>query len=262
LNQQDIIWLFGTARVGSTWLADMLQSAGLKVWREPLVGKLFGDQINDNESSRQRFNRPTFILSGPWRKPVSKFILENARQRFPKAERLLIKEPNGSHGAPLLSQAMPQSTLIALVRDPRDVVASTIGARTKGGWRQRSLGAKDAKLDRLVKGRSGTYARDIGAVLQAYDNHEGPNALLRYEDLRSDTLGEMKRLCEMLGIEADLPAVVEKHSWSNIPDEKKGADKFYRKATPGGWQEDLTLEQARTVEEITSDLLERLYGSS
>ncbi len=34
---------------------------------------------------------------------------------------------------------------------------------------------------------------------------------------------------------------------------------FYSKATPGGWREDLTPEQARIVERITASLFEELY---
>ena len=43
--------------------------------------------------------------------------------------------------------------------------------------------------------------------------------------------------------------MVEKHSWENIPEEEKGEGKFYRKATPGGWREDLTPGQVEMVEE-------------
>jgi hypothetical protein len=53
--------------------------------------------------------------------------------------------------------------------------------------------------------------------------------------------------------------VVGKHSWENIPKEDKGEGKFYRKATPGGWREDLTPEQVRTVEEKTAPLLMEFY---
>jgi hypothetical protein len=65
-----------------------------------------------------------------------------------------------------------------------------------------------------------------------------------------------------LGIPVDkgeLARVVEKHSWENIPEDKKGEGKFYRKATPEGWREDLTPQQAQTVERITAPLLEELY---
>jgi hypothetical protein len=57
-----------------------------------------------------------------------------------------------------------------------------------------------------------------------------------------------------------LARAVEKHSWEYIPEEEKGEGKFYRKATPGGWREDLTPEQAKIVEEITAPLLKELYA--
>jgi hypothetical protein len=86
--------------------------------------------------------------------------------------------------------------------------------------------------------------------------------LVKYEDLRDDALGTMKRSYSQLGIavdEGELSRAVEKHSWENIPDEKKGEGKFYRKATPGGWREDLTPEQVEIVEQIVAPLLKEFY---
>jgi hypothetical protein len=60
--------------------------------------------------------------------------------------------------------------------------------------------------------------------------------------------------------EGELVRAVEKHSWENIPAKKKGGGKFYRKATPGGWQEDLTPRQIEQVERITAPLLEEYYS--
>ena len=57
----------------------------------------------------------------------------------------------------------------------------------------------------------------------------------------------------------ELASAVEKHSWENIPEEEKGQGKFYRKATPQGWREDLTPHQVRTVERITAPLLQEFY---
>jgi hypothetical protein len=72
----------------------------------------------------------------------------------------------------------------------------------------------------------------------------------------------MKRMYSELSIEVnegELAQVVEKHSWENIPEDKKGEGKFYRKASPGGWKDDLTPEQAQIVERVTAPLLEQLY---
>ena len=54
--------------------------------------------------------------------------------------------------------------------------------------------------------------------------------------------------------------MVERHRFEAIPDEKRGPGKFYRKATPGGWQEDLTPRQIKQVERITAPLLEEYYS--
>jgi hypothetical protein len=44
-----------------------------------------------------------------------------------------------------------------------------------------------------------------------------------------------------------------------VPEEEKGEGKFHRKATPGGWKEDLTPEQIETVERITAPVLREYY---
>ena len=106
------------------------------------------------------------------------------------------------------------------------------------------------------------YLRDVGNSKEAYEAHQGPKVLVRYEELRADTLATMKRIYSELGIDVDeeeLGRAVEKHSWENVPEEKKGEGKFHRKATPGGWREDLTPEQVRIVEEITAPLLKEFY---
>jgi hypothetical protein len=87
--------------------------------------------------------------------------------------------------------------------------------------------------------------------------------MVRYEDLRADTLGTIRRVYSTLGIPTDedeLARVVKKHAWENISEEKKGRGKFHRKAKPGGWMEDLTPHQARSVEKITAPLLREFYG--
>ena len=102
----------------------------------------------------------------------------------------------------------------------------------------------------------------MGKAKEAYDAHRGYKALVKYEDLRADALGTMKRMYSELGLgvdEGELGRVVQKHSWENIPEDKKGEGKFYRKATPGGWKDDLTQEQARIVEKVTAPLLEEFY---
>jgi hypothetical protein len=72
----------------------------------------------------------------------------------------------------------------------------------------------------------------------------------------------MKRVYAGLEIpvhDEELSRAVKEHSWEMIPEEKKGEGKFYRKARPGGWNEDLTPGQAKIVERITAPLLDEFY---
>ena len=111
--------------------------------------------------------------------------------------------------------------------------------------------------------RATALLQQAGNAKKAYDAHGGRKVLIKYEDLRADTLGTMKRLYSTLGVpvdEGELARVVDKHSWENIPEENRGEGKFYRKATPGEWKGDLTEEQARIVEDITAPLLHAFYA--
>src|SRR5215203_2772447 len=48
VEPENIVWIFGSPRTGSTWLSrTMGELEGHTVWREPLVGALFGNLYYD-----------------------------------------------------------------------------------------------------------------------------------------------------------------------------------------------------------------------
>ena len=271
---RNMIWIFGTGRTGSTWLAAMMEEPeGHEVWFEPRVGTFFDPQ------RFERFGGKHFILASQykdvWLGSIRNFILDGANARFPELAGenggyLAVKEPGGSVGASLIMEALPESGMVLLTRDPRDVVASWLDATRKGGWQTERRGEEGRRAESLaetnpnafVRRHADAYLQHVGSAKRAYDAHEGRKVVVRYEDLRADTLGTMKRMYSELGVpmdEARLAKAVEKHSWENIPEEEKGQGKFYRKATPEGWREDLTRHQVKTVEQITAPLLEEFY---
>jgi hypothetical protein len=276
VKPENIIWIFGSGRSGSTWLRSMMGDLDRhQLWEEPMVGRLFGSFYN--RALEADLNRQDFIMANAtrkgWTRAIRNFVLECANYAHPRLsadEYLVIKEPNGSVGAPLLMEALPESRMIFLIRDPRDIVASMLdGARQGGwmyerrendGWQRRALAGK--RPNAFVRKRSRKYLQHASSAKRAYDAHRGPKVLVRYEELRSDTLGTMKRIYSALGIpvkEEELARVVHKHSWENIPEEEKGEGKFRRKAAPGSWREDLTTKQARIVERVTAPLLKEFY---
>jgi hypothetical protein len=247
---------------------------GYSVWFEPRVGELFGD-FYYGARTRQRAGE-NFVLADSqrdtWIRSIRGLVLDGASSRFPETVGegyLVIKEPQGSTGAPLLMEALPESRQIFLVRDPRDVVASTLDAHREGGWAhgRSEEGAEDDRLanerpDEFVRMRTEMHYRRLERAWQAYEEHEGAKSLVRYEDLVSDTLDTVKRVYSDLGMVADentLSAAVQKHSWESLPEGRKGGGKFYRRGGSGGWKEDLTREQIAIVEEITAPLIREFY---
>jgi hypothetical protein len=275
VREENIVWIFGTGRSGSTWLGSMMADIdACAMWNEPLVGKLFGNfyysQVEDKAGKAGRH----FILGEPyreiWLKAIRDLVLGEATAGFPEVAGkgyLVIKEPNGSRGAPLIMEALPESRMIFLIRDPRDVVASSMDARREGGWLHERRDDRGRKAEKnpnaYVRMRANTYVQQIQKTRQAYEPHRRRKVLVRYEELRKDTLGTMRRIYSALKLPVDdeeLVRAVEKHAWENIPEEDKGPGKIRRKATTGRWHEDLTSAQVRIVENLTHEIIEEFYG--
>ncbi len=197
-----VVWSFGSGRTGSSWLNAMLRELeGHVNWGEPLVGKLFSDLYYGQTGSLNRDNKH-FIMGDPvkevWLKSIRSFVLDGINARFPELKDegyLMVTDPNGSVGAPLIMEAMPESRMILLVRDPRDAVASSLASHQKNGRLYKKVGEEarstwgaDEDPDTFVEGRANFYAANVGSAKEAYATHPGPKTILRYEDLRSDTL--------------------------------------------------------------------------
>ena len=277
INPENVVWIFCTARSGSTWMRSMLDDlVDGEVWEEPKVGRLFGEFYA--RAKPTQLGRTNYVLGEPtreaWTAALRDFVLRTAWASHPSVtpERyLIVKEPGGAIGAPLLMAALPESRMVLLVRDPRDFAASVLDATMKGGWMQEGMDEwarrdldSDKDVQRYLRALSRQYVRQMGNGKKAFDTHDGRKIMVRYDDLRTRTLGTMRDLCAALELpvtEERLAQVVNKHSFENIPQRERGEGKFYRKATSGGWKDDLTPEQAKIVEDITAPLINELVWS-
>jgi hypothetical protein len=274
VNPENVVWIFCTARSGSTWMRSMLDDlVDGEVWEEPKVGRLFGEFYS--RAKPTQLGRTNYVLGEPtreaWTGALRDFVLRTAWASHPSVtpERyLIVKEPGGAVGAPLLMAALPESRMVLLVRDPRDFAASVLDATMKGGWMQEGMDEwarrdldSEKDVQRYLRALSRQYVRQMGNGKKAFDEHDGRKIMVRYDDLRTRTLGTMRDLCAALELpvtEQRVAQVVDKHSFENIPQRERGEGKFYRKATSGGWKDDLTPEQAKIVEDITAPLINEL----
>lgn len=178
---------------------------------------------------------------------------------------VVIKEPHGSQAADVIMEALPQSRLLFLLRDGRDVVDSELAAAARGSW----LGdvfpvvggiGEDERLS-FVEQSAHKWLWRTEVVEQAYAAHQGPKLLVRYEDMLAGAAGQLRRVFHWLSLEMaepDLESLVDAQSFERLPDEHRGPDKIFRAARPGLWRENLSHEEQGVVERVMGPKLREL----
>lgn len=113
-----------------------------------------------------------------------------------------------------------------------------------------------------VKVLANRYVQQIRTAKRAYEAHRGPKtSSIPYEEPKADTLANLRRLCLDISVDEErIARVVAAHFWESLSESEKGAGKFHRKASTGGWREDLAPKRATLVEEITVPLVWELYS--
>jgi hypothetical protein len=90
VRAENVVWIFGSGRTGSTWLAAMMgEMEGQTVWREPLIGALFGNLYYVRAGHRIGKSGKHYILDeaykDTWMGPMRDMVLGGAAARRPAA---------------------------------------------------------------------------------------------------------------------------------------------------------------------------------
>ncbi len=267
--ERKIVWVFGSPRSGSTWLtAGLLNHEQNIMWDEPFVGYHIMHLYGLHENRSDFFYSTTHRYS--WQQLLRKMILSRAySQARTLAKNVIVKEPNSSSGADFVMSCLPNSKLLFLLRDGRDVVDSQIDAHGPNSWnRDLSLIPLTDAAHRLesIKEHSETWRFFTEVVLKTYNEHSPSLRLLvKYEDLRKDTVNQLQRIYDFLAVgisKETLEVIVEKNRFENIPDDQKGSGKFHRSATPGKWKENFSDEEKHIMEQIMGNTLQKLGYTS
>ncbi len=258
-----MVWIFGAPRSGSTWLGtQLLKIPENIIWNEPYLGVHFRIMKSD-------FKRTDYIFSESqkknWLPELKKFILTFANSRIKNNKNLIIKEPNGSEGSDILLECFPNSKLIFLLRDGRDVVDSLIDAHKPNSWNKslsKVLLDSQRKRNIEIERHSKTWKRITDLVLSVYNKHSTDlRIMVKYENLREDTFNELKRIYQFLKIEINdngIAKIIDKYDFKKIPTKEKGSGKFFRSATPGSWKEHFSEEEQKLMISIMGNTLTSL----
>ena len=272
----------GSPRTGSTWLLNLLgRAAGTSVLDEPLIGSHLATPMTaisarpgqpDGELVSDAFaERRDYFFSDAHADTWIPALRDLMLRRFAVATQdgagdalLVVKEPNGSLGAPMLLRAMPRSRLLFLVRDGRDVVDSFLDG-LDGGWITETLGVGvDEYGGRrgVLQSRARRWVQEIGAVQRAHDRHDPARRMLvRYEDLLERPVDGLSDIVGWLGRPAprdELERVVQQLSADQVPEEHRGRGKFVRSATAGSWKGHFDADEEALLDEIMGPTLRQL----
>jgi hypothetical protein len=282
MQENRLAWIFGSSRSGSTWLLKMLSDLEgvvpvddphlghhLGVWRPiPLAWAACEDPPELSTLLEVKAEEPGYFFAerhrDAWQEPLRELIATRFEAQAAEAgvaspgaaTAYVVKEP-GSHVAPFLAELFPESKVIFLLRDGRDVVDSWLDAYSEGSWAIPGGAFPVSEEGRipLIRWLSAVWAYRSRAVKEAFDSRGPADRIqIRYEDLRSDTEGWMTRICEMTGLDTErVPEVVEGHRFERLP--RTGSRLFTRQARPGGWRDNLSLAEQEAMHEALGDSL-------
>jgi len=264
----------------------------------PLIGQLAYGVKHVLELDHPKHNLvvypdDTFIVSFPksgntW----TRFLIANLLQLEPRITFLdmerLVPSPDGQ--ARRFFKAMPRPRIIKehasfdpqyknviyIVRDPRDVIISGYNFLLKGEIIDESYPYMTF-VDEFIRGiRShvGSWGENVASWLATRAN--SPRfLLLRYEDMLSETAGELKKVADFLGLQvsdshlseavtrssADNMRKLEKmhgDNWAQNRHMKRKDIPFVRAAKAGGWRSTLPQPAVAAIESAWGPLMSKL----
>ena len=276
--EKNIVWLFGHRRSGTTWLGKQLLSFNTAFVFEPDITFHLEQPVGvrDHKLMRTievRKHMDDYFFSDKYKPVWNYFLRKMILNRFyGQIQNLslpvIVKEPSSRLGASdILSECLPNSKLIVLIRDGRDIIDSLVDSRSKVGWqniRPNSVITEKNRV-RVVEDLAKNWVQQMENLMRSFENHEeSQKMLVRYEDLIEKPSVILKKIYDFLKIEISLGRVddlIQKYNFDKIPENKKGPGKFFRSATPGKWKENFNDEEKKIMEEIMGKSLKKLEYS-
>jgi sulfotransferase family protein len=284
-----LAWIFGSSRSGSTWLLRMLSELErvvpiddphlghhLGVWRPiPLAWATAKDLPKLGTLADYKRKKRDYLFSDQYRDTWMPELrrLIGARFEAQAAEDLagspaedpivVVKEP-GSHAADTIMDLFPDSILIFLLRDGRDVVDSWLDAYRDGSWatEEGAYPLDDAGRPALIRWQSSVWLHRTEVVQETYERTDPERrVMIRYEEMREDPVAALAGICGVLGIDADrdqLEGIAAANEFSRVPKSRKGAGREIRRAKPGGWATHMSREEIIEMHEILAPKLDEL----
>jgi hypothetical protein len=285
-----LAWIFGSSRSGSTWLLRMLSGLErvipiddphlghhLGVWRPiPLAWATAKDPPKLGTLADYKRQKRDYLFSDDYQDAWMPKLRDLIASRFeaqaaedlaasgPVTESVVVVKEPGSHAADTIMDLFPDSALIFLLRDGRDVVDSWLDAYRDGSWatEEGAYPLDEAGRPALIRWQSSVWLHRTEVVQQTYARTDpGRRVLIRYEHMRDDPVSALERICPVLGIDverAELERIAQANAFSRVPKSRKGNGREIRRAKPGGWAAHMSREEIIAMHDILGPKLHEL----
>lgn len=191
--EEEVIFVTGVARSGTTLMQGLL--AASEDVMEPAAECAFLRDLATAYAGGLRdwrsFTHDLFVDANAYRdlnRRIVGLYLEQLRERFATAKRLLQKAPSIAPQVSALANLLPNAAFVVMLRDPRDTIASQFVRWQRVG--------KKINLARQLQ----RYTQLNALLRRQHAKLPGRMALVRYEGLVQDPVGTMDRIAEFLGV--------------------------------------------------------------
>lgn len=271
--EKNLIWLFGSARGGTTWVALQLLSHQTNSINEPHIDEHLGAQATEiSDRFVRRIDNPQknpeYFFSKKYRDVWIYYLRKLILNRFYAQARdltrkTIIKELDTWGTADILTECTKNSKIIILLRDGRDVLDSLIDARTKEGFmtKEGNMTPPPANRRVFITDHSKLWVARNENFLKTYENYpKNLRYMVKYEDLLKNTFEELKKLYKFIDVDIDdneIQKLITKFSFKNIPEKEKGKGKFYRIASPGLWKKNFSEDEKKVMDSVMGKMLQK-----
>lgn len=235
---QNVLFIAGMPKSGTTWLEKMLSS--YPGYKEVLMPEASFAELREGQGH----------------------LFELPQSCFERFNEALVLTKMHCHGAEKNVQELDQASIpyVVLYRDPRDVSVSHYHYVMSTPWHGDYKYLKDLPLEEGIRYFINKRLPEFALWMRSWrDNrNDATSLMISYEELLNDTESVLKRILHLFELEAsdsEIRTFVEQNSFKRMSEGNLKRSGFFRKGQAGDWVNHYTDSLKQCFKDVEPDLL-------